>query len=172
MHTADDMRGLKLRVPTSPIQIAFIKALGASPTPMDNNELYSALQTHLIDGAEQPLINIESTRYYEVCKQVSLTQHQITTHEMIANGNAWKRLPEPLQEIVTRNFNKYALLERDDMAKDYAVLEAKLKTQGMTFTVPDRLSFKSVIQNAGLYAKWRDAYGAQPLPCSRMSSEN
>lgn len=161
VHNADEMKGLKLRVPGAPIQIEFFKALGASPTPINNNELYSALQTHLVDGAEQPLISIESTKYYEISKYVSLTKHQATTFEMMVNAAAWRRLPPNLQEIVTRNLNKYALLERADIDSGYATLEAQLKKQGMTFIVPDRKSFRTVIQRAGLYAKWRDAYGPE-----------
>src|ERR1019366_250530 len=55
--TVDDMKGLKLRVPQAPIQVAFFKALGVTPTPLNSAELYKALQTHLVDGAEQALLN-------------------------------------------------------------------------------------------------------------------
>ncbi len=59
---------MKLRVPEAPIQLAFFRALGASPTPVPVTELYASLQTHLVDGAEQPLMNIEVNKYYEIAK--------------------------------------------------------------------------------------------------------
>jgi tripartite ATP-independent transporter DctP family solute receptor len=163
VHSADDMKGLKLRVPEAPIQVSFFKALGASPTPINISELYTALQTHLVDGAEQPLVSMEFSRYYEVAKQISLTRHQATTYEMLANGAAWQRLPNDLQQILARNLNATALAQRADIVDSEAALEAKLKTQGMTFITPDRESFRAVIQRAGLYAQWRDTYGAEPF---------
>ncbi|HUA77421.1 MAG TPA: TRAP transporter substrate-binding protein [Acetobacteraceae bacterium] len=163
VHDAADMKGLKLRVPEAPIQLAFFRALGASPTPVNNNELYTAIQTHLVDGAEQPLISIESAKYYEVSKYISLTRHQPTPFEMLANGAAWQRLPASLQEILSRNLNAAALLERADIANGEAALEQELKTQGQTIITPDRATFREVIAHAGLYAKWRDTYGTKPF---------
>lgn len=163
VKNAGDMKGLKLRVPQAPVQLAFFKALGSSPTPINNNELYSALQTHLVDGAEQPLFSIESAKYYEVAKNVALTKHQPTSFEMLANAIAWQKLPKDLQEILERNFNEAALLERADIDAGEETLRAELEKQGMTFTVPDRESFRAVIKRDGLYAKWRDSYGKEPF---------
>lgn len=158
-----DMKGLKLRVPEAPIQLAAFKAFGSSPTPVNNSELYTALQTHLVDGAEQPLISIESARYYEVSKMISMTRHQPTPFEMLANGGAWRRLPKDLQEVLTRNLNAAALKQRDDIAKGEIKLSAELKTQGQTIIEPDRESFKEVIKKAGLYGQWRKTYGEEPF---------
>jgi tripartite ATP-independent transporter DctP family solute receptor len=163
VHDAADMKGLKLRVPEAPIQLAFFRALGASPTPVNNNELYTAIQTHLVDGAEQPLISIESAKLYEVSKYISLTRHQPTPFEMLANGAAWQRLPASLQEILSRNLNAAALLERADIANGETALEQEFRTQGQTIITPDRASFREVIARAGLYAKWRDTYGTKPF---------
>lgn len=163
VHTAADMAGLKLRVPQAPVQLAFFRALGSSPTPVNNSELYTALQTHLVDGAEQPLISIETARYFEISRYVIMTLHQPTPWEMLANGPAWHRLSPDLQAIVTRVFNETALLERRDLAEGDTGLEARLKTQNQTFIEPDRESFKDVVRKAGLYQQWRDAYGAEPF---------
>src|ERR1035437_1195776 len=76
VHNADDMKGLKLRVPDAPVQVSFFRALGASPTPIDTSELYTALQTHLVDGAELPFDTIEHQKFTEVTKYISLTAHQ------------------------------------------------------------------------------------------------
>ncbi len=160
VHSVADMKGLKLRVPEAPIQIAVFKAFGSSPTAVNNSELYTSMQTHLVDGAEQPLISIESARLFEVSKYISMTNHQPTPFEMVANGAAWRRLPPDLQEILARNLDAGALLERADIANGEVALTQRLETQGQTFITPDRESFRAVIQKAGLYAKWRDTYGA------------
>ena len=163
VNTAADMKGLKLRVPEAPIQVSFFKALGASPTPISSQEMYTAMQTHLVDGAEQPLSSIEANKYYEVAKYISLTKHQATTFEALANGGAYQRLPKNLQEILARNLDEMAVLERADIRDGDVGLAEKLKTQGQTFATPDRASFRAVIQQAGLYAKWRDTYGPEPF---------
>jgi len=163
IHSADDMKGLKLRVPEAPIQVSFFKALGASPTPLNISELYTGLQTHLVEGAELPLAIIESAKYYEATKYISLTAHQPTSFEMLANGAAYQRLPKDLQEILARNLDAAAVAERADVADGETALKAQLQTQGETIIVPDRKSFRAVIQHAGLYAQWRDTYGAEPF---------
>jgi tripartite ATP-independent transporter DctP family solute receptor len=159
VRNAADIKGLKLRVPQAPVQIAVFRALGVSPTAVNNSELYTALQTHLVDGAEQPLISIESARLYEASKYISLTNHQPTSFEMLANETVWRRLPADLQEILARNLDAAALLGRADIANGEPALMQQLKTQGQTIVTPDRESFRAVIQQAGLYAKWRETYG-------------
>jgi tripartite ATP-independent transporter DctP family solute receptor len=163
VRSVADLKGLKLRVPEAPVQLATFKAFGASPTPVNNSELYTALQTHLVDGGEQPLISIESARYYEVTKDISLTRHQPTPFEMLANANAWRRLPKDLQEILARNLNESAMMQREDIAKGEIDLQKTLKTQGQTIIEPDRESFHKVVRESGLYGQWRDAYGAEPF---------
>ncbi|CAM5220938.1 Tripartite ATP-independent transporter DctP family solute receptor OS=Castellaniella defragrans OX=75697 GN=HNR28_001846 PE=3 SV=1 [Castellaniella defragrans] len=160
VHKAGDMKGLKLRVLKAPILIEFFEAVGSSPVPLDSNQMYTALQTNLVDGAEQPLISIETFKFYETSKYVSMTRHQGTTFETLVNGRTWERIPKDLQEVIERNFNKYALLQREDIKEGYRTLQALLEKQGMKFIDhPDRESFKKIIRDAGLYAKWRDRYG-------------
>ena len=159
----DSLKGLKLRVPQAPIQLATFRAFGASPTPVNNNELYTSLQTHLVDGAEQPLISIESARLYEVSSQIALTNHQPTPFEMLANMAAWRRLPSKLQEILTRSLNNAAMLQRADIRNGEIAIIAQLKTQGQTVTTPDREAFKKVIEDAGLYKTWAQTYGVQAV---------
>lgn len=161
IRSPDDLKGLKIRVPEAPIILALFRALGASPTALNVNELYMALQTHLVDGAEQPLISMEAAKYSEVSKYITLTNHQPTTYELLANAAAWRRLPADLQEIMSRNFNEAALLERADIANGDIALTARLKAGGQTFINPDRKAFRAVLQRAGLYSQWRDAYDKQ-----------
>ena len=75
VKTPDDLKGMKLRVPAAPMLSSLFTALGASPTPINFNEVYSALQTKLVEGQENPLAIISSARLYEVQKYCRLTNH-------------------------------------------------------------------------------------------------
>ena len=163
IHNAEDMKGLKLRIPAVTLDQSLFKALGSAPTPVPSGDVYTALQTHLVDGAEDPLITIESSKYYEASKYISLTKHQPTPFEMLANGAAWRRLPKKLQNVLSDNLNETGLVERKDIVTGEDKLRELLKTQGQTFIEPDRESFRDVVRKAGLYSQWRDGYGG-PVP--------
>jgi TRAP-type C4-dicarboxylate transport system substrate-binding protein len=124
-----------------------------------SGDVFTALQTRLVDGAEGPLVTIENAKYYETSKFISLTRHQPTPFEMVANGAAWQRLPKTLQDILSRNLNAAALLARADIANGETLLQEKLKAQGQTLINTDRVSFRETVRSAGLYAQWRDMYG-------------
>ncbi|MDE2298805.1 MAG: TRAP transporter substrate-binding protein, partial [Burkholderiales bacterium] len=88
IHTPDDLRGLKLRVPAAPMLSSLFTALGASPTPINFNEVYSALQTKLVEGQENPLAIISTARLYEVQKYCSVTNHVWDAYWILGNRKA------------------------------------------------------------------------------------
>lgn len=161
INVPDDLRGLKIRVPVDKIEVAFFKAMGASPTPMNMTEVYTALQTHIIDGGELPLSFILSRKFYEVQKYLSVTNHIATGEFTLANSDAWIKLPHDLQDIVGRNFNAAALASRPDMLKSNAQAEADLVAHGMTSNHANVDAFREAVRKSGLYAQWKDDYGAQ-----------
>jgi TRAP-type transport system periplasmic protein len=164
VQSATDMKGMKFRIPSGALASSLFKALGASPTPVPSGEVYTALQTKLVDGADGPLVTIEHAKYYETSKFISLTGHMHTPFEMLANGAAWQRLPKNLQEILSRRLDEAALLERADIASGDGKLQEQLQKHGQTFVQPDKESFRKVLREAGLYGQWRDAYGgAEPF---------
>ena len=103
-----DLRGFKIRLPVAPYLISLFRHLGASPTAINFNEAYSALQTGIVDGQENPLVLIDTAKLYEVQKYCSLTNHVWSGFHVSFNVAAWKRLPPDLQEIVHRNFTEAA----------------------------------------------------------------
>ncbi len=117
IRNADDLVGLKIRVPVAPSLVTLFKTLKAAPLSMQFTEVYSALQTHIADGQENPLTLIKVTKLYEVQKYCSLTNHVWDGHWLCCNAAAWKGLPDDLKAIVARNLNAAALRERDDIAK-------------------------------------------------------
>lgn len=155
---------MKFRVPNAALAVSMFKGLGAAPTTVNSAEVYTALQTKLVDGGEGPLVTIDGSKYYEATKFITLTAHQHTPFEMIANGAAWSRLPKNLQDILSNNLDAAALLQRADIARGDIKLTDMLKDRGQTFIEPDRPSFRNALKGAGLYAEWRDAYGgAEPF---------
>jgi len=159
INAVGDVRGLKLRVPVAPIYTSMWQALEASPVSANVNELYSALQTKVFDGQENPLANIQFFRLYEVQKYCALTSHMWEGFWLLGNRRAWARLPADLQETVSRTFNEGAIRQRDVMA-DYATsMRAKLTEEGLTFTEPDRAPFREQLARAGFYVQWRKQFG-------------
>ena len=126
INTPADLKGFKIRLPVAPYLISLFKHLGASPTPINFGEVYSALQTGVVDGQENPLILIDTAKLYEVQKYCSMTYHVWAGIHMSVGVPYWKKLPGDLQDMVTRQFNQSALAERDDWQKMSAEEKDKL----------------------------------------------
>ena len=120
-----------------PIIVDLFKALGANPTAVNSNEIYTAAQTHLVDGCASGLGGIQVFRLYEVQKYISITNHAWYGEWLVMNGDSWNRLPPDLQAILSRNVTKYVLLERRSVALQTESIVDKLKRRGMVFNVAD-----------------------------------
>ncbi len=161
VKTPDDLRGLKLRVPAAPMLSTLFAALGASPTPINFNEVYSALQTRLVEGQENPLAIISTARLYEVQKYCSLTNHVWDAYWILGNRKAMERLPKDIQEIVTREFEKSAVDERADIAALSLSLRADLQAKGLQFVEVDKKVFKTALAKTSFYKDWRGKFGEE-----------
>src|SRR5271169_2578757 len=89
INSPDDLKGFKIRVPPSPLWTSMYKAFGASPASINFNEVYSALQTKVVEGQENPLSLIQIAKLYEVQKYCSLTGHMWDGFWTLANAQAW-----------------------------------------------------------------------------------
>jgi len=161
IRTPDDLKNFKIRVPPAPILTSLFKALDAGPSPINFNELYSALQTKVVDGQENPLAIISTAKLYEVQKFCSLTNHMWDGFWFLANRRAWSSLPEDVRAIVARNINAAAIKEREDTAKLNANLQQELAAKGLTFNQPVVAPFRDKLRSAGFYAEWKGKYGDQ-----------
>ena len=155
----EDLRGLKLRVPVSPLWTSMFTAFGASPTSINISETYSALQTKIVDGQENPLAVIETTKIYEVQKFCSMTNHMWDGYWFLANRRSFERLPKDAQEIVACEINKSALDERADVAKLNAELRGKLSGNGLAFNDTEPAPFRDALKKSGFYSDWHGKYG-------------
>ncbi len=157
----NDLRNLKIRVPVSPLWTSMFKAFGAAPTSISFAETYSALQTHIVDAEENPLVVIETTKMYEVQKYCSMTNHMWDGYWLLFNRSAWNDLSPDLQAIVAKHTNQAAEDERADIAKMNGGLQASLQSKGMVFNKPDRASFQEALRQAGFYKQWKATYGEE-----------
>lgn len=154
-----DFDGMKIRVPVSPLWTSMFSALGAAPTSINFAEVYSALQTGIVDGQENPLAIISTSKLAEVQKFCSLTNHMWDGFWMLANRRAWGALPEDLQAIVAKHFNEAAVNQRADVMALNESLRGQLEGAGMTFNSVDPAPFEAKLREAGFYAEWKGKYG-------------
>ncbi len=157
----DDFKGFKIRVPVSPLWTSMFKAFDAAPTSINLNETYSALQTKIVEGQENPLAVISTTKFYEVQKYCSLTNHMWDGYWFLANRRAFERLPPDLRDMVTKHINAAGMKEREDVAKLNASLQDDLTKNGMVFNKPDHAPFRDKLRKAGFYNDWKGRYGEE-----------
>ena len=130
----EDMKGVKIRVMENKMYIEMFKALGASPTPMARGELFSGLQTKVIDGQENPLGQIYTSRFYEVQKYATLSGHTYSPEVVVFSLATWKKIPAKYQEEILKASAEAKKFNRDLSAKMDKEYVGKLKEKGMTVT--------------------------------------
>lgn len=157
--TPKDLAGMKIRVPASPILTSLFKGLDASPATVPIGELYTALQTKVVDGQENALPTIEATKLYEVQKYCSYTSHVWDCFTLVGNKRNWAALPDDLRALASRIFEAHALKQRAAHETLNSTLEAKLKGFGMQFNKVDGKPFRDVLQKSGYYTEWQKKFG-------------
>lgn len=100
IYTPEDLKGLKIRVQTSPTAINMVKAFGGSPTPIAWAELYTALQQGIVDGAENNPPSFYTSRHYEVARHYTLNEHTMVPDVLLISTKTWERLDEEEKEWV------------------------------------------------------------------------
>lgn len=159
INTPDDFKGFKIRVPTSPLWTSMFKAFDAAPMSINFSEVYSALQTKIAEGQENPLVLIETAKLYEVQKFVSMTNHMWDGFWLLANGRAWNALPKDVQQVIEKNFNASAVSQREDIAQMNDSTRKNLVDKGLQFSNVETAAFRNKLQSAGFYKEWRGKYG-------------
>lgn len=159
INAVQDLQGVKLRVPATPVLQQTFKALGASPTTIGIGEAYTALQTKVVDGQENGLAIIEAQRFYEVQKYCSLTGHAWECFWIAGNPRSWNAVPENLRQIATRAFESHAIKTRSAMATLNSSLQDSLGKRGLVFNKVNPAPFREALQKAGAYKEWKGKFG-------------
>lgn len=151
VKTAEDMKGLSIRVQEAPIWFSLIEMLGATATPVPFNELYTALSQGMVDGQENPITSIASSRFNEVQKYMVLDGHTYAAQSVIMNKSFYDSLPAELQKAVD-DATAYAVEnQRKKITENEEKYLGDLKAAGMTITEPDLDSFVKATE--GLYKR-------------------
>jgi tripartite ATP-independent transporter DctP family solute receptor len=144
--TPDDMRGLKIRVMSSPVLIETFNTLGAQATPMSFGELYSGLEQHVVDGAETDHVDLLYERFYEVTKYVSYTGHMYLAAGLIFSRKRFDELPPEVQEAVLLAGREATIAERAAMESMSTEALTELQRLGLEFNEVDRRLFHDKVR--------------------------
>ncbi len=159
IRTVDDLNGIKMRSPDTPVYVECWKALGATPVVFNFNKIYEALKTGEADAQDNPLNVAELLKLYEVQKYISLTNHMWSGFNLIANLKMWQGLPADVQRIIERNAEKYVKLQREDTDKMNHDLAPRLTQRGMMINQPDAASFRARLGD--YYSRWKNIIGSK-----------
>lgn len=159
IKSVDDMTGLRLRVPESPLYIGFARALGAVPTPIPFPEVYSAIETGVADAAEGEPATLSTTKWYEPTKSVSLTKHIWHYRFIVVNGAKFNALP-PEQQKILRDAAAEAQAYQAGLVNDFnSKALDKMKAAGVTIIETENLD-----KFAEKLAKFQDEFAADIGP--------
>ncbi|MDX1301030.1 sialic acid TRAP transporter substrate-binding protein SiaP [Photobacterium sp.] len=160
LESISDFKGLKLRVPNAKPNLNYAKLSGASPTPMAFAEVYLALQTNAVDGQENPLPTIKTMKFYEVQKNLALTNHIVNDQMVIISDPTWQKLSDAEKDIVTKAVAEVGAVHTASVKKQEAELVSFFESQGVNVTRPELTPFREAMQP--LYAEFEKKIG-EPL---------
>jgi tripartite ATP-independent transporter DctP family solute receptor len=153
INKPEDLKGMKIRTPADPATVDLFQAMGASTQQINFSELYVAIQQGVVDGQENPLANIHSSKLYEVQKYLSLTQHKYESMPFLMSGITWKKLSEADRKLVTDVAAEAATYERKLMQEsDEKLIGEFRKMPNVTVNEPDLAPFKAA--TAKVWDKW------------------
>lgn len=138
----EDLKGLKIRSPQSPVNLAITKALGGIPVAMPYGEVYTALQQKTIDGQENAVINIYPAKLQEVQKFMSMTNHLLSFAVLIVNERFFNGLPADQKKAVQDAANEAMVVQRQHVAKITDELVEKMKAEGVKVNTPNLDAFR------------------------------
>lgn len=130
MKDISDLAGMKIRVSNDPVMNGLVEGLGGSPTVVDFGELYSALQTGVVDAAEQPIANYKSNAFPEVANNLILDGHTLGAVQVIITDDAWNALTEAQQEAMTEAGKRASQFCKEMSASAEAEVLQALKDEG------------------------------------------
>ena len=158
IKTPDDLKGFKIRVPPSPLWTSLFKSLGAAPVSVPWGETYTALQTRVADGLENPLAGIYFAKMHEVAKYLSNTNHMWDGFWFVANKKSFEGMPAATRDIVRKVVNDAALQQRADVDKLNKELRASLEKH-VQFVDVNPAAFRERLQASGFYSEWQQKMG-------------
>lgn len=162
--TLEDFEGQKFRTMESPIIIEQFKQLGANPTPIDFGELYSALQLGVVDGQENPLVTIVSSKFYEVQENLTISEHAYLGHVLLFSDDWYSSLPEDIQEILYDKGREIAIWQREAVQEEEKSYLQTIKDADVNIVeLSDEQREKMATQTAPVHDEYRKLFGDEIL---------
>lgn len=153
VRTPADVRGMKIRVQTSDLWIDLMRAMGANPTPLPFGEVFTSLQSGVIDGAENNWPSFESTRHFEVARYYTTTEHSNVPEVLAVSRQRWQRLNEADRAILRDAARESATLQRRAWAERERVSRDRVVAAGVTvIEITDRAPWAALMEP--VYAKY------------------
>jgi TRAP-type transport system periplasmic protein len=162
INTPADLQGIKLRVPEGKWRVKMFQTYGANPSPMKLSEVFTALQTGVMDGQENPFTQIYSSKFQEVQKYLSLTGHVYTPAYVTVGAKKWASLPADVRKALEDIAKETQAFVYEKAAKDDEDLLAKLKSGGMQVNTPNKDAF--IAASKAVYDEFaKEVNGAKPV---------
>jgi tripartite ATP-independent transporter DctP family solute receptor len=171
INKPDDIRGLKQRVVEHKIYLATMKALGANAVPIPYGELYTSLKTGVVDGQDNPLINIWTAKFFEVQKYLTLSAHVYSNNVVFASRSWWDKLPADIQTGVREAVAEAAVHVRKESIKADKDLVAKLRGSGMEVNdIKDKAPFVDATKS--VYEQFANIFPPEVVKSIRETKSN
>lgn len=154
VQSLKDMKGLRLRVQPGALYVEMVQSFGASATPIDFGELYTALQTGVVDGAEQPLKGFVNNQFPEVAKFLTLTAHQIDPSIVMISPTVWNKMSASDRKLLQDAYNDAETYYREVAAKEENAAFDKVKAAGVTIREVDHAEWQAAV--GGVYKKYAE----------------
>lgn len=155
----EDMKGMNIRVQESELMEGMVKALGAIPVPMSYDKVYSALQTGVIDGAENNWPSYESTNHYEVAKYYTIDEHTRVPELQLASQATWEKLSDEDRTIIRECAQESSRYERELWAERERTSEEKVRAAGcqvVELSAEEKARFQEAV--ASMYGEYCAEY--------------
>jgi TRAP-type transport system periplasmic protein len=154
VKTPADLKGVKLRMPGTKEWLFLGEALGATATPLAFGEVYLALKTGTIDGQDNPLPTVRAAKFYEVTKQLVMTDHLVDAIFLAIANKAWNALSPAQKQKLKAAAQAAAQYNDENRIKEEGQLVEFFKQQGLQVTVPDRDAFRKHVQQVYLESEY------------------
>ncbi|RWX78545.1 TRAP transporter substrate-binding protein [Neorhizobium lilium] len=141
-----DLKGMKIRVQQSDLWIAMMQAFGANPTPMPMGEVYSSLETGVVDGAENNWPSYESARHYEIAKNYTLTEHSLNPEILVMSKISWDKLTPDDQKVIRQAAKDSVVKMRELWVAREKSAEAKVRASGVNVISVNKEEFSAAMK--------------------------
>jgi TRAP-type C4-dicarboxylate transport system substrate-binding protein len=143
IRSIEDVQGLKMRVPGGPVAAKVWKAFGTLPVSLPWTELYTALQTGVVDACESTIPGFTSAKLYEVSKYLGKTEHEFMVSVFLMSQKTYAKLPADLQALVRRTVEESAVISTKEGVDQTLSMLEDLRKRGLTITDVDKSGFMS-----------------------------